>query len=151
MTPSQRFPVFGVLVNGIHYQVALVVLRIQLNEQGFVFRKSGVALVDRGFQHQVAVHHIQGACGDTNGIAQHAITGTAARPFIGQSDVGAIGVVRHRPATRRHAANSDAAIVFVADSDIFFVPNVRIKRHVAVDGPERIGHIAGAAAKALAE
>ena len=131
MRPGHGRAVFAVLQSGVHHQVTLVELGVQLHEAGFVDLESGIALVVRAFHHQVAIGHIKHARGVAHRARQHAVARAAGAPGAGYPDVGAVGVIGHAPAACGHGANAQAAEIFVANRHIFFVPEV-LHVHLAI-------------------
>ncbi len=122
MAPGCRRAIAGVLRHGVDDQVAAVELGVELPEARLVRLEAGVAVGVRGFQHQVAVQHVQRPGGGPHGAGQQAVASAGRAPHIGHAHVAAVGIVGQAPGACGHRAQAHAAVVFMAQRDVAVVP-----------------------------
>ena len=118
---ADGFAIARRLHGGVDDEVALGVLRVELQEARLVAFPAALAEVVGGLQAQVAFEHVERARHVAQGAAEQAVARTAGAPDVGQADVAAVGVVGHAPAAGGHGAGREAAPVLVRDAEVALV------------------------------
>ena len=125
MAPGVGAAVAGVLVHRVELQIAAVVARPHFDEPGLVARERGVATVPGDLQNQVAIEHVECARGVANRLGVQAVTGAGRGPGIAAAEVAGERIVGKGPGPGREGAYANAAVVFVAQRNVSFVPDAR--------------------------